>query len=345
MRKQAGRLAHRAEYLFGRCVFGLLSLLPTGAARGIGSGLGLVFYRVSGRHRRTALANLEMAMGATLRPRERARVARAAFAHLGRIAADAPLFPRHLRRPLDAVALYDGVEHLHAAVARGKGVLVFSGHYGHWELVALLQHRLGVPMTMVVNPMRNPFYDRYFVRLRSLSGNPILSKRLAARPILTALRQGRAVAILIDQNVRGSGGVFVDFFGRAASTTPSLATLALRSGAAIVPVFSHFLPDGRLSISYRPAIVPERSGGKEDDVLALTQRCTALLEAEIRRRPEGWFWMHERWRTRPRPAAPAGDVGPSRAATEPAATEPAAERLVAGASAAAPPTVRREAGR
>ncbi len=343
MRKPAGRLAHRAEYLFGRVAFGLLSLLPTGAARGVGGGLGLLFYLVSGRHRRTALANLEMALGATLDARQRARVARASFAHLGRIAADAPLFPRHLRRPPDAVAAYDGVEHLRAAAARGKGVLVFSGHYGHWELVALLQHHLGVPMTMVVNPMRNPFYDRYFVRLRSLSGNTILSKRLAARPILTALRQGRAVAILIDQNVRGTGGLFIDFFGRAASTTPSLATLALRTGAAIVPVFSRFLPDGRLAISYRTAIVPERRGGMEDDILALTKTCTALLEAEIRRRPEGWFWMHERWRTRPRPVSPAGGAGAAQAAAGPAAGRPAPPE--ATSATAAPTAARSEARR
>jgi KDO2-lipid IV(A) lauroyltransferase len=126
---------------------------------------------------------------------------------------------------------------------------------------------------------------------------------------------GGAIAILIDQNVRGEGGLFVDFFGRPASTTPALATIAFRSGAPIVPVFSWFLPDGRLMISYRPPIEATRRGRIEDDVLDLTRRCTSLLEAEIRLRPGMWLWMHHRWRTRPAAAtAPSGEARPASAA-------------------------------
>jgi KDO2-lipid IV(A) lauroyltransferase len=298
-------LAHRLTYVFGRSAFAVLGVLPLGAGRAFGAGLGRLFFRLSPRHRRIARGNLEAALGETLDRDARERVARASFAHLGRIVADATHFPRHLAAPLDAVAVYEGVEHLKAAAAKGAGVLVFSGHFGHWELVAFLQHRLGVPMTMVVSPLENVLFDRFITRLRGLSGNTVLSKRQAARPILKTLKEGRAIAILIDQNVRGEGGLFVDFFGRPASTTPALATLAFRSGAPIVPVFSWFLPDGRLMISYREPIEAVRRGRIEDDVLDLTRRCTAILEAEIRRRPEAWLWMHHRWRTRPGPLAAA----------------------------------------
>ena len=277
-------------------------MLPAGAARFLGRSLGLLFLRLSPRHRRITQANLDAAFPA-LSPERRAAIARASFAHLGTIAADAPRFPRYARGDLSRIAVYEGVEHLREAAALGRGTLVFSGHYGHWELVALLQARLGWPMTMVVSPMRNGGYERYFARLRGVTGNTILSKRNAARPILKALKEGRSVAILIDQNVRGDGGLFVDFFGRPASTTPSLATLAFRSQAPIVPVFSHFLPDGRLSVSYRPALLPERRATLDEDVRALMQTCTSLLEAEIRARPEEWLWMHDRWRTRPSAAA------------------------------------------
>jgi KDO2-lipid IV(A) lauroyltransferase len=298
-------LAHRLTYAFGRPIFAFLGLLPLPLARGFGAGLGRMFFRLSARHRRIARGNLEAALGDTLGGLARERVAHASFAHLGRIVADATHFPKHGRAPLDRVAVYEGVEHLKAAAATGRGVLVFSGHFGHWELVAFLQHRLGVPMTMVVSPLENALFDRFITRLRSLSGNTVLSKRRAARPILKALKEGRGVAILIDQNVRGEGGLFVDFFGRPASTTPALATLAFRSGAPIVPVFSWFLPDGRLMISYRAPIEAVRRGRIEDDVLDLTRRCTGLLEEEIRRRPGMWLWMHHRWRTRPGAAAPA----------------------------------------
>lgn len=299
-------LGHWLGYAAGRAVFALLALLPLGAARAAGAGLGRLFFLVSARHRGIARRNLEAGLGASLPAAERERVARACFAHLGRIVADATHFPEHLRRPTEAIAVYDGVEHLQAAAAQGKGVLVFSGHFGHWELIAFLQHRLGLPMTMVVSPLENPLYDRFIARLRGLGGNRILAKRHAARPILKALARREAIAILIDQNVRGSGGLFIDFFGRAASSTPALATLALRSGAPIVPVFSWFLPDGRLHISYRPALVPRRLGSIDEDVRDLMLRSTALLEEEIRLRPDHWLWMHDRWRTRPQPAATAG---------------------------------------
>jgi KDO2-lipid IV(A) lauroyltransferase len=289
-------------YVVGRSVFALLALMPLRAARGAGAALGRLFFMVSSRHRGIARRNLEAALDPGVGPEERERVARACFAHLGRIVADATHFPEHLRRPTEAVAVYEGVEHLKAAAAQGRGVLVFSGHFGHWELIAFLQHRLGLPMTMVVSPLENPLYDCFIARLRGLGGNRILSKRHAARPILKALARGEAIAILIDQNVRGDGGLFIDFFGRAASSTPALATLALRSGAPIVPVFSWFLPDGRLQISYRPALEPRRHGSIEEDVRDLMRRSTAMLEEEIRLRPDMWLWMHDRWRTRPRPA-------------------------------------------
>jgi KDO2-lipid IV(A) lauroyltransferase len=307
-------LGHLVTYLAGRCVFALMALLPTRAARRLGAGLGRLFFRLSPRHRRIALGNLACALGDRLSEPERLAIAHASFAHLGTIVADATHFPRHVRRATEEIAVYDGVDHLKAAAALGRGVLVFSGHYGHWELIALLHYRLGLPMTMVVSPLENRRYDRFITRLRQMSGNTVLSKRQAARPILKALGAGRAIAILIDQNVRGEGGLFVDFFGRPASTTPALATLAFRSGAPIVPVFSWFLPDGRLQISYRPAIHPARQGAIEDDVRALTRACTAILEEEIRRRPEFWMWMHNRWRTRPPESESAQPAGAGRRA-------------------------------
>jgi len=296
-------IAHHLTYLFGRTLFGMLRWLPLHAARAAGRALGALFWHVSPRHRRIALRNLDVALGATLPAERRANIARASFAHLGAIIGDATHFRDHLRRPTERLVVYEGVDYLKSAAAAGRGVLVFSGHFGHWEMVALLQHRLGVPMTMVVAPLVNRRWDRFITRLRGAPGNTILSKRNAARPILKALRQGRAIAILIDQNVRGGGGLFIEFFGRPASTTPALATLAFRSGAPIVPVFSWFRPDGRLHVSYRPPIAAVRRGAIEDDVRDLMRACTGLLEEEIRRRPEAWLWMHDRWRTRPRTAA------------------------------------------
>jgi Kdo2-lipid IVA lauroyltransferase/acyltransferase len=295
-------------YLFCRALLLSLACLPRSTGQALGRLCGLLFYAVSPRHRSIALANLTLAFGDALTPAERARLARSSFAHAGMILADAAYFPRTARRPLDEIAVYEGQEHLLAAASEGRGVLVFSGHFGHWELVALLQARIGVPFTMVVRPLDNRHLNDYLTRLRGITGNEVIAKYDAARAIMRALRRGRAVALLIDQNVRGEGGLFVDFFGREASTTPALATFALKCEAPMVPVFSYPMPDGRLLIRYGPPLRAERRGTISEDVLSLTRRCTSVIEAEIRRHPEYWLWMHNRWRTRP-PGAPGRATG------------------------------------
>jgi Kdo2-lipid IVA lauroyltransferase/acyltransferase len=299
---------HLVAYLFCRSLMFGLALLPRRLGQAIGRGCGLLFYRISPRHRRIALGNVKQAFGDSMSPTHRARLARSSFAHAGMIMADAAYFPRTARRPLESVAVYEGKEHLLEAASEGRGVLVFSAHFGHWELVALLQARLGVPFTMVVRPLENARLNDFLTRLRGLTGNEVIAKYDAARGVLRALRGGRAVALLIDQNVRGEGGLFVDFFGLAASTTPALAIFALKCGVPMVPVFSYPRPDGRLLIRYGPPLRAERRGSLPDDILATTRRCTAVLEEEIRRHPEYWLWMHNRWRTRP-PAVPGGPPG------------------------------------
>lgn len=307
--------------LFAACRAALfvLALLPRAAGLRVGRSLGILVFWAYPARRRIALANLQKAYGAALGRRARTRIARASFAHLGTICADAAYFPGLLRQPTERVAIHEGTEHLRAAVAEGRGALVFSGHIGHWEMIGLLQPRLGIPFAMVVRPLENARIDGMLAHLRQKAGNTLIPKRDAARGVLRALRARRAVAMLIDQNVR-EGGLFVDFFGLPASTTPALATFALKTGAPIVPVFASLLPDGRAAIRYLPALRPVRRGTLTDDIRTLTRACTALIEEEVRRRPEEWFWMHDRWRTRPTPAGPspavearAGDGAPAAA--------------------------------
>jgi KDO2-lipid IV(A) lauroyltransferase len=328
-----GAPRHLAIYVAARAVLAGLAFLPRRAVPAVGGFLGRLAYLLMPRRRAVARRNLERVFGAVLPAPERERIARAAFAHLGRICADAAWFPRLLRRPIDEVAVIEGLEHLKTAAADGKGVLVFSGHFGHWEIVPLVQPRLGLPFAMVVRPLNNPYLDRYLEGLRRRAGNTVVPKRAAARGVLRALRDGMAVAILIDQNVRGDAGLFVDFLGTPASTTPALATFALKTGAPIVPVFARPLPDRRVGIRYLPPIRAARRGALQDDILRLTRECTALLEAEIRRRPECWMWMHDRWRTRP-PAARSGAAGDRRESARRAAHPP--DPRAAGAPSSGP---------
>jgi KDO2-lipid IV(A) lauroyltransferase len=135
-------------------------------------------------------------------------------------------------------------------------------------------------------------------RLRHAAGVEVVDKRQALRPVLAALRRGRLVGVLLDQNTARREGVFVPFFGRLASTSRSVALLAVRTSTPVVPAFTRRVAPGRHLITIYPALaVPE---GKDDDaVLALTARCTEAIENAVRANPEQWLWAHDRWRTRP----------------------------------------------
>jgi KDO2-lipid IV(A) lauroyltransferase len=185
---------------------------------------------------------------------------------------------------------------------------VFTGHFGHWELSGLMQGYLGLPLALVARPLDNPRLERILAALRERSGNRVLHKRNAVREILRALRERIGVAIVIDQDARGDG-VFVPFFGQPASTTPTLALLALRSGAPVIPSFSVPQEDGTYRVVYEAPVEISPSGDRERDVLELTARCTAVVERWVRRHPEAWLWMHRRWKTRP--AALAGATASS----------------------------------
>jgi KDO2-lipid IV(A) lauroyltransferase len=278
----------------------VLRLMPRRLALGLGKAAGSLAYAIDARHRRIAIANLEASLPEAASERKRRRIAHACFRHFGTVAVECLLLPYRRPNDVERLAVWEGVEHLRQAHLKGKGVFVVSAHLGNWEMVALLQGWVGLPMAMVTRPLDNPFLETMLARGRRRSGNEIVHKRRAVRGILQALRDGWCIALLIDQDFPESDRIFVPFFGRPAATAPTLGLLALRTGAPIVPVVSSLRPDGRYDIRYLPALEVQATGDRDADVLDIMSRCTALLESEIRRRPGQWLWMHRRWKTRPK---------------------------------------------
>jgi len=155
-----------------------------------------------------------------------------------------------------------------------------------------------VPFAVIARPLDNPALDRRLIALRGGTGNAVIPKRRAVRETMKALARGSGVAILIDQDSR-EDGVFVPFFGRLASTTPTLALLALRTEAPIIPVFARVNADGTIAISIEPAVPVDAGPDRDADVARITAACTAVVERWVRKDPEQWLWMHRRWKTRP----------------------------------------------
>jgi KDO2-lipid IV(A) lauroyltransferase len=208
---------------------------------------------------------------------------------------------RLLVRPLEATLEsihIEGLEHLHAAMASHGRALMLTAHLGNWELLSAAHRLTGVPLSIVVRPLDAPWLDALAERLRRKTGVELIAKRGALRAVLQALRRGRMIGILMDQNASRREGVFVDFFGRAASTSRSIALLAVRTRSPVVPVFARRDGPGRHTVVFLPAL-PLPVNGAEAAVVELTARCTKTIERAVRDAPEQWLWSHDRWRTRP----------------------------------------------
>ncbi|HEX4825737.1 MAG TPA: lysophospholipid acyltransferase family protein [Candidatus Polarisedimenticolaceae bacterium] len=279
--------------------FRLARVLPRRALLGLGAAAGALLGRIDLRHTRIARENLARAYGDTVPAPERERILRRCWRHFGRIGLDVLYFPRLGRDDLGGVLAIEGAEHLRQALTLGRGALVFSAHYGHWEAGAYAMGLLEIPFAVIGRPLDNPLLERRLLALRGGTGNAVIPKRRAVRETMKALAAGTAVAILIDQDARDDG-VFVPFFGRPASTTPTLALLALRTGAPVVPVFARVAADGTIGVHVQPAVPIEATGDRDADVLRVTAACTAVVETWVRRDPEQWLWMHRRWKTVPR---------------------------------------------
>jgi Kdo2-lipid IVA lauroyltransferase/acyltransferase len=292
------------EYAFAWTLLTLMGALPRGAARGMGAGLGAVAWWVLPKLRRTGLRNLELAYPEKTAA-ERTRILRGVYRNLGLQLGEFCTMRRYTRENTRDLFRYEGLEHYLAARERGRGVLIVTGHLGAWELSSFWHSLMGHPMTMVIRRLDNPRVDRMVNDIRCLHGNHVVHKDDFARGLLSAMKRGETVGILMDTNMTPPQGVFVPFFGVEACTASGLARVALRTGAAVLPGFMVWEPaEGKYVLRFGAEIALEQTGDDERDVVENTARFTAAIEAAIRRSPDQWLWVHRRWKTRPEGEAP-----------------------------------------
>jgi KDO2-lipid IV(A) lauroyltransferase len=279
-------------------------MLPRGAARRVGAGIGAIAFLVVGRLRRVGLRNLELAYP-DWPAEKRLATLRLVYRNLGWLLAEFCLMSRYTRKQASELIEYAGLEHYLAARERGKGVLVLTGHLGAWELSSFYHSLVGFPMGLVIRRLDNPLVDEFVNRIRCLHGNRVIHKDDFARGLISAMRAGETVGILMDTNMTPPQGSFVPFFGVQACTASGMARVALRTDAAVLPGF--LLWDEakkKYVLRFGPQIELVRTGDAEADILANTAEFAATTERYVRATPEQWLWMHRRWKTRP-----AGEAG------------------------------------
>jgi KDO2-lipid IV(A) lauroyltransferase len=278
------------EYLLARAVIASLRFLPLTVAEPLAHFYAKLLDTAIPRLRQTAYSNLRFALGSA----DARAITDGVFASIARLILAFSRFPSMTRENISEWIRYDGLEHFTEAKRRGKGVLFATAHLGNWELSAFAHGLMTEPMHVVVRPLDNPWIDHLVAHRRSLSGNSIIHKKDAARPILRALGRNEAVGILIDQNASIDEGVFVDFFGLPACAGVAFARMANHTGAAVIPGFALWSETERKYIlKFYPIL--DMTGDERID----TARIHSHLEAVIREYPDQWLWIHRRWKTRP----------------------------------------------
>jgi Kdo2-lipid IVA lauroyltransferase/acyltransferase len=231
---------------------------------------------------------------------ERGAIGRAAYRQLGRSLAEVVLSTTVSASELDRLVRFDGWDRYEAARARGRGVVVAVAHFGNWELLARACARRGVPLTAITRALRGRINERLLAARRE-GGLRELPDKGSTHAALRLLRRGETLAVVVDQNMRPSRGIFVDFFGTPACTTPAAAVLSLRSGAPLIAAFPVRQPDGTHRVLVEGPFAAPAGVHGHSAAVALTQQVTRAVERVVRAHPDHWFWVHRRWKTRPAP--------------------------------------------
>ena len=300
-------LRHRLEYGVARAFAAVVARIPEAAAYFMARRGGDLLHLIDRRHRRIGRANISARLlstdGVAPDTSEVRRLTREVFRHLVSVGVEMiRLQTTMARRGVEGVVDLQDTENLRAAMDAGRGAIVVSAHLGNWEIMAAAGMGIGVFPVSVYRPLDNPLLDQWVRSLRGVAGADVVEKKGALRGMLRALKNGRLVAVLVDQNA-GRHGIAAPFFGVPVSTVPTPAELALRTGAAIIPGFAlRTGPGFRYRTWFEPALeIRYDAEDREAEVLRVTTELNTRLEAAIRQAPEQWLWLHRRWKKK-RPA-------------------------------------------
>jgi KDO2-lipid IV(A) lauroyltransferase len=273
---------------------GTIQRLPRAKALRLGASFGRLACRVDKRRREYAQRNLRVAYGDSLTPVERDALMQRVFEHWGKSLIDFLRAPALSAAQRDAlVTSVEGREGLDALRAEDQGFLLVTGHLGNFEFLGRWLADQGVPSTVIVREPTNPAFAAYVRKMRAYGGNEALNRGTSPRELLTRLRKGRVVTLGIDQN---SSDAFIPFFGVPAGTVTGPAVLALRTGVKLLPSFCVREPDDTYRIVFGAPIAATATGDRDADVARATAEASAALERVVRRYPDQWLWLHNRWK-------------------------------------------------
>ena len=280
-----------------RTILLLFGAIPLKIRKAVFRAIFILFYHFSEKHRLITLHNLIRSFPEKILP-EITRIAKNVYLNLGTVAAEFFEIPYLTEENMSEWVKFEGLENYTKALSKKKGILFYTGHLGNWELGGACFGLQGMGVNVIYRALDNPLLEDFVAWFRTHTGHKVIPKGGAARKIVKLLKKNEMIGILIDQNVSWREGVFVDFFGRPASTTTGLAALALQTEAPVIPVFIVRLEDETYKIIIYEEVEITKTDDYEADLFENTQRLTCIIEDLVRKYPDQYFWLHQRWKTK-----------------------------------------------
>jgi KDO2-lipid IV(A) lauroyltransferase len=301
MSKPRSKAADYAVYLVVRVVVCLLQALSYGAARQAAAGLAWLLYRLDRRHRLVADDNLRHAFPDQYTDAQRDGLVRGVYRHFCGLLIDIVHTPLRLTPATwRAHVEVPDVRLLLGRLLSHRPLLLVTGHFGNWEIGGYVLGLLGFRTWAIARELDNPYLDRFLRRFRERTGQGLIAKNGEVHKMFAVLADNGVLATLGDQDA-GQRGLFVDFFGRPASTHKAVALLALEHRVPMLVIGVRKVAEPmRYRIVVEDHILPEDYDGRPGAVREMTQRFTAALERVVRQAPEQYFWLHRRWKHQPK---------------------------------------------
>ncbi|MBI4551620.1 MAG: lysophospholipid acyltransferase family protein [Candidatus Latescibacteria bacterium] len=289
-------LRHGIEYAGVRLLIALAGTVSPETGFRLGGLLGELTFRVIRTRRHVVMQNLVRAFGDGYGKDTMTQLAQAAYRHLGQTAVEHARLLASRATAITGRVEVNGADHLAQAVQQGRGAVLVTGHFGHWELLGATVAALGYPISVVAKDQHNPAVNRLINEGRERLGLRVIPMASATHAVVRALRRNECVGLLVDQDA-GPGGTFVQFLGAPASTYQGPALFALRTGAPIIPCFIVRTGVERHQVVFEPPIQAVPADDEAADIQQYTQQYTTVLERYVRAHPDHWFWVHRRWKT------------------------------------------------